>query len=744
MRRTAYYALHAAVSVLALACLAPLREVPLRVPVTYERDGLLLTVLTKAIAEDGFRHASRIGAPFGTDLVDWPLAMWLPFAQLAGLTRLLGEPGAALNLHWLSTIVLAGVLAAYAMRRLRLPAGLAFVLGTLYAFQPYAFYRNVEHANLAFPFVPLLALLCLRVAGTRPEDEDGRERALTIAACVAQGFSYVYYSVFTCALLCAAAPIGWWRTRRPRLALRAALAIALLGGSTLVTVAPSLGYWRAHGYNPDLDYKPPRETDTYGLKLRHLLVPIAEHPLAPWRALAGTVESVDFPGDNENVLSKLGTVGGLGLLALLGLLLARAARAVPPLEEPLPGAAALTLASLLLANVGGLAAFFSVFVSPDVRAWARIVVLALVLLPARRRDAARGRRAPAAGPLAEAVARAPALALLLAGGIADSVPVLRLATLRTGTAAAFEDERALVRAIEARLPPGDMVFQLPHMTLPVDRATHPPMQYYDPGRAFVHSRTLRWSWGPMLGRQHDWGRAVDALPLPDRVRAVALAGFSGIWIDRWGYTGAPRPRFEDLERELEAIVGPRALVSASGRYAFFDVRRWREALEARLGAERAAHLRQRLLADMPIGPWVEGCGEETKADGGWWRACGEDARFELRNWRPGAIRVALEARLRTSGETRAIVVSGPGFEDRLTLSERPQRYARVFDLGGVDWPEKRNTPCPAVIRFRAETGHTTSAGAGGLLVGDLAYETRRLIGGVPVDADGGVAARTKY
>ena len=95
------------------------------------------------------------------------------------------------------------------------------MLGALYAFQPYAFYRNVEHVNLAFPFVPLLALLCLRIAGTRPEDEDGRERRLLLLACVAQGFSYVYYSVFACALLAVAAAIGWWRTHRPRLVLRA-------------------------------------------------------------------------------------------------------------------------------------------------------------------------------------------------------------------------------------------------------------------------------------------------------------------------------------------------------------------------------------------------------------------------------------------------------------------------------------------------------------------------------------------
>ena len=767
LRTVAFYASHVAASVLALASVPALRELPLRVPITYERDGLFLTVLTKAIAEDGLRHATGFGAPFGTDLVDWPLAMWLPFAQLSALTRLLGEPGTALNLYWMATIVVAGLCATWALRRLRLGAGLAFVLGLLYAFQPYAFYRNVEHVNLSFPFVPLLALLCLRVAGTRPQDEDQRERVLTLLACLAQGFSYVYYSVFTCALLVAAAPIGCWRTGRPRLALRALLAIALLGGSTLVTVAPSLSYWRAHGHNPDLDYKPPRETDTYGLKLRHLLVPIAEHPLAPWRALADKVEAVDFPGDNENVLSKLGTIGGLGLLALLGLLLARAAGAAPPLPEPLPGAAALTLASLLLSNVGGLVSFFSVFVTPDIRCWGRIVVLLsfFCLLAAGSLLTTVARRLPAA--LRRTVPASSALVLLLVGGLLDVVPHHRLATLREGTVEAFDDERAFVREIERRLPAGAMVFQLPAMTVPVDRATFPPMQYYDPGRMWLHSRSLRWSWGAMIGRNHDWGRAVDALPLPNRLRTLALSGFSGLQVDRWGYTGSPRPRFEDLERELEALLGARPLVSASGRYSFFGIETYRRALEAQLGPGHVAHLRQRLLADMPIGPRVEGCGDETLVDGGLWRACGPTARFELRNWRPGAIRVTLRTWLRADSDSRTVIVSGPGFEDRVTVGERPQPYTRVFDIGGVDWPLKLKGPCAAVVRFESGPGDTTAMpgeGSGSpsarlarpgaavgcsrdtscLWVGDFAYETQRLIEGVPVNADGGVAARTKY
>jgi hypothetical protein len=292
-----------------------------------------------------------------------------------------------------------------------------------------------------------------------------------------------------------------------------------------------------------------------------------------------------------------------------------------------------------------------------------------------------------------------------------------------------------------------MVFQLPQMTIPIDRATYPPMQYYDPARMVVHSRSLRWSWGAMIGRDHDWGRAVDALPLPERVRTLALAGFSGISIDRWGYTGVPRPRFEDLERELETILGSRALLSAGERYVFFDLQPWRKALEARLGAALVAHERERLLADMPIGPWIDGCEErEQPVGGGWSRSCGASARFELRNWRPGAIRVTLTAQLRANGAPRTLVVDGPGFEERLALDSAPRAYTREFDMGGVDWPVKLESPCSAVVRFRVETapGEAGACSAACFSVGDFAYETRRLIAGIPVNADGGVAKRTKY
>jgi hypothetical protein len=602
-RTALYYVAHVATGVLALLSIPALRDVPLRVPITYSRDGLMMTVFAKVIAEDGFFRARHIGAPFGVPLVDWPFGTWLPLGTIAILTRTIGEAGAAVNLYWMACVLFAGLAATWCLRRLRLRPGLAFVLGTLYGFQPYAFYRNVEHVNLTFPFVPFLALLCLRCAGTRPEDADRGERAVSLAACVAQGFSYVYYTFFACLLLVAAGLIGWLRTGRAALARRAAGAIVVLTACAATTVAPSLLYWHEHGRNPYLEYKWAREADEFGMKLRQLVLPIGDHPVAPLRAAALAVERAGFPDENESASARLGGVGALGLVALLAFALGRTAGLAPGRHEPLEGAAVLTLVVLLVSTVGGLGSLFSVFVSPDIRAYNRFVVfvsfyclLFFGTVVQRLLDG----RSPATwlSPLV----RWTALAGLLVVGLLDEIPMLHLAEVRADSRARFEEDRALVREIEERLPPEAMVFQLPHMTIPVDRNTRLPMVYYDPGKAYVHSRTLRWSWGSMIGRTNGWACRVAAQPVPAMVRALATAGFDGLWLDRWGYTGVPRPRFDVVERELDAALGDGKRTSAYRRYVFYDLRGERERLLRERGEAGLERDRRELLAHPPAVP----------------------------------------------------------------------------------------------------------------------------------------------
>ncbi|MFN8096386.1 MAG: hypothetical protein U0599_29950, partial [Vicinamibacteria bacterium] len=115
------------------------------------------------------------------------------------------------------------------------------------------------------------------------------------------------------------------------------------------------------------------------------------------------------------------------------------------------------------------------------------------------------------------------------------------------------------------------------------------------------SRSLRWSWGSMIGRTNGWACRVGAQPAPAMVRALATAGFDGLWLDRWGYTGIHRPSFVEVERDLDALVGGKT-VSAARRYAFYDLRPQRERLRREIGDAALERERRSLLENPPPVP----------------------------------------------------------------------------------------------------------------------------------------------
>jgi phosphoglycerol transferase len=564
----AYYLGVALATAALFVLVVPFGPWPFRVPFSYQEDGLLLTVLVKAVAEDGPLHFTRLGAPFGADFVDWGFGGWLIFLVTTSLVALLGHAGAALNAYWLLTVVVAGVSAAWVFRRLAVPAFVAFVVGVLYALLPGTFYRQVGHIALANLFVPPLCLLCLRVAGTHPERFDRGERWITLGACVLQGLNMIYSAFFAFLLLAVSLPIGWLKTRRPALARAGVLGLLLLAAGSAIPLVPTALYRTRHGPNERLAYKAVADADRYGLKLRHLLLPIDDHPLGAFRAIAARARAARFPGENENTYARLGLLGSVGLLSLLGVALGRVSGALRGRDEDLDPPAALTIVALLVAQVGGLGSIFNLLVIPDLRAYNRLssfialfALLASAVLVGRLLDrleaTARARRPfLAAGLLA-----------LLAFGVADQVPWATLYATRAGTAPRFAEDEEFVLRLERGLPPGAMVFQLPHASLPVN-APRPPRAPWDPAKAYLSSKTCRWSFGSMRGRTDGWHRSIEKLPPKEMAERLARAGFSGIWLDRRGF---PEPEAARLEEGLEDAVSARPEISTGGRYCFFSI-----------------------------------------------------------------------------------------------------------------------------------------------------------------------------
>ena len=705
-RALVFYAAVAAVAAALLAAVLPLGPFPLEVPFHYRGDAVLFAAFVKGVAEDGPLHFSRIGAPFGSDVVDWPLGMWLPLAATTVLVRATGQPGSALNLLWLGSTVLAAPSAAWALRRLGHERRLAFVFGIAYAFLPYGFYRNVDHVNLVFPLVPLLALACLRACGG-PVPAGAGERRVTLAACFAQGLCFVYYSFFAAWLLLAGTALGWLRTRRRDLVRSAALGLALLVLGAAVPVIPSAVYWGRHGRNEKLQYKAAADADAYGLKLRQLLVPIDEHPLPPFRAAAARVAQAAFPGENENVTTRLGTLGAIGLLGLLGFALARAG-GVADSDDQLGPPAALTLAALLLAQVGGLGSLFNVLVAPDIRGYNRIVVFVaffslhatavfasrlLARLPVRRH----------AGAVAAAL-----VTLVGAAAVGDQVPLRYLANTRWSSAAGFEEDASFVARVEAALPPGAMVFQLPHCTIPVDLGSSAPMEIYDPGRAYLHSRTLRWSWGSVLGRGGDWQTQTSKLSPSALARRVTLAGFAGIWVDRWGYPEAGRQPWPALESALASATGSTPIVSSGGRYSLVRTDALRARLLRELGPDALRSAQADALAGQELLPrWREGCSDEQGDIRTPSRVCGARGWAVIKNDGPGERRLVLTARVRTHRPGR-VRLRVDGIEDELQVSGQEVSYRRELTIApgrrarlemAFDGPCEATSPRPRCVEI---------------------------------------------
>ena len=128
-----------------------------------------------------------------------------------------------------------------------------------------------------------------------------------------------------------------------------------------------------------MDFKHAAEAEIYGLKVRFLLTPVPDHPIPAFRHIDQAFRDAQFPFDTENASARLGTIGSIGFLALIGLSLAggvsKGFHTEGPAGRALAACAALSLACVLLATVGGFGDFFNTFVVPDIRCYNRITHL---------------------------------------------------------------------------------------------------------------------------------------------------------------------------------------------------------------------------------------------------------------------------------------------------------------------------------------------------------------------------------
>ena len=529
-----------------------------KVPFMYFVDSLFYSIAAKGIIENGWwLHNQSLGAPAGMHYEAYPAPENFHFAVVKLLSVFTSDHALLLNLFYLLTFPLTAITAFYFLRSFKFSFGPALLASLLYAFLPYHFFRSYHLMMGAYYLVPLMVLVIVWVC--LEQRLKGWKAVAAVAICVAAGSSGVYYPFFFCFLLLVAGVSSWWNRRSVAPLVASLVLTGVVFGTLVVNHLPTIIYQRTHGA-ASMGNRSVGDAEIMGLKISQLLLPIGGHR---WEKFAALKYRYNLgPLVNENDTTSLGVVGSIGFLFLIGAIFSR--RELPVLIERLSW---LNIAAFLLGTIGGFGVLFALLVSTHVRAYNRIfpfiaffslVVVAWLLDTLLKRIRTPQLRLAYYGGLA---------VLLVVGVLDQTTTTFFFVPEYEKTKAEYVSETEFVNRIEASLPQRAMVFQLPYMPFPESPSLY-QMRAYEHYKAYLHSKTLRWSYGAPLGEQEDkWQQALAAEPVPALVNSVRAAGFAGIYINRDGY----EDHAANFERELASTLGTQPIVNREGTLAFYKL-----------------------------------------------------------------------------------------------------------------------------------------------------------------------------
>jgi hypothetical protein len=500
-----------------------------RVPVEYTADAWFTLSLLRAAGDGhvppfGRIEVPELGAPFAASWNDF-IRQHKPQYWLAGqLVRWVGLFPAA-NL----LVLLAAVLAAlsfYAVARyFKARPEWAFAGACAFALSPFFFYRSLTHLTLAFDWpIPLAILVVSWAFGRRGLPTGSPRFGLAVLVALVAGFHNVYFAALFTQFL-GLACLAQWLVRRARRPALGALALALLLPLTVAADNANL-LLQSERQGPAATVRRPYgNLERYALKPLELLLPVGGSGLVPWRAAGPEyARSALVKGELGSVYLGLG-----GVVALLALAGTSARHALARPRRPVPGAAlalAWVFAYSVVGGVNGLiglTGFVWLRAAERHSAW----ILALVLLWA----AVAVSRLLVGGRALSVIAAAFALALTLA----DQLPPRTSASAVRETGSRVASDAAFAKSLEARLPAGSLLFQLPVVDFPEGRPVLGASDY-EHLRPYLHTTRLRFSYGSDKGRPREaWQRRVEALEPAAMAEVLERIGFAGMVVNLKAY-----------------------------------------------------------------------------------------------------------------------------------------------------------------------------------------------------------------
>jgi hypothetical protein len=683
-KAAAVYVMAVVLCLLTLVWALKLWQADLRVPFTYYSEANFNSLLIKTILDFGW-HLSNpaMAMPSGLDLRDVPMAdnnfLFLLIKLIGLFTK---DYPLVINLFFLLTFPLTTLSALWVLRQFNISCFPALIASLLYTFLPFHFIRGQHHLFLsAYFLVPLAVMVILWVAsGTvslvdemtgKFDVSPGRPKLiLSIVICLLISASGTYFAYFACFFLVIAGILLALRSKNLRCLVLPGLLIGVIFGGLIINLLPNILYMRQHGETPIIR-RHVIEAEIYSLRISQLILPVSGHRLFLMAKVKAAFNQRLFINENDD--ASLGAIGTIGFLTLLGWLLPKKPE-LKGIEEDGTGGvishlSIFNIAAVLLGTFGGLSAIVALIITTKIRAYNRISIyiaffslftLALLLDRFACRHLKSGN---------QRIAFKVCLAIALVLGLYDQTSP-RFVPDYAKIKAEFLSDKNFMSKLQAALPSGAMVFQLPFVPFPEQPKVN-KMFDYDHARGYLHTHGLRWNYGAMKGRDGEiWQKLVSSKPAKEMIETIALARFQGIYLNRNGYAET-RPK---IEVEIEDELSQPPLVSEDGKLVFFDLKDYHQKLREKYADAAWEAKREEALHPL-LFVWSNGCSELEGTMENNFRWCASTGELQITNGANKPRQVKFEMGFTTENEAN-LWINGSLLNEHLNTGPAPRQFAK--------------------------------------------------------------------
>ncbi len=522
-----------------------------RIPISYDGDGVLtLAAFRNMQLHNWYTFSNLVGYPYGQYLQDFPAVadgFCLGLSWL--LVKVLRDPVLAFNAFFLLTYPISALGGYVGSHLLGLRRVTAVSTAVLYAFVPYHGLHGAPHLYLImYPVLPVVVGLVVRelinpisFPGVKHAREAINLSQLFILTGVFAGASGLYYAFFSMGILVVGIVLSILQRGR----IQAIWRMLVMLMAALVTVSiqfvPILWFQYVKGPNLDILKRGAFEVEYYSLRFIDLILPVPNHPLSALGEFTARNTSAYIPGEGTSYLGFIGAVGTVVLL--LGLV----ARNGKWTMRPELGHLSQIFVILLLASVlGGFNQVLASLGFTQIRVWSRIsIVLAFLALGAfgMVSDHLRSRWSVREGLFVTVAI------LITLFGIWDTNRMIPAQVYSTSSAAWHNDAR-LVENVSRAFGPGARVLQLPILKFP-EQGPIERLGDYAQLRGTLHSKSLCWSYGAVIGRDADRTVVWQGLNTGKLIEAGRAQGFDALWLELRAYPDGGSV----IAEELRAVLG---------------------------------------------------------------------------------------------------------------------------------------------------------------------------------------------